>query len=69
MKEEGECIRTICWVETAGGIEREMEGDRRISQELEVAGKNTSKENAAISARSHEIPFFRWSNLPEAENP
>ena len=28
VREEGESIRTICWVRTGAGIQREIEGDR-----------------------------------------
>jgi len=68
MQEEGESILTLCWVETSGGIQREMEGDTQISGESEVAARKISKGNAAVSTGSHEIASFRWNTLPGAEN-
>jgi hypothetical protein len=37
QKEEGEMIQTIGWVKSGGGIQWEMERDRRISVEPELA--------------------------------
>jgi len=68
LKLEWDTIWTMCWVRTGGGIQRVMEGDRRISGELEAARRKDSKGHAVILPGSHKPPCFRWSTLPETEN-
>jgi len=42
QKAEGEIMRTSCWGKTGEGIQWEMIGDRRISEEPEAAGGKDS---------------------------
>jgi len=66
--EEGKSIYIVCWVETGGGIHKEMEWDWRISGEPAVARKQLYEVNGAITAGSYETPHCRWSSVSETEN-
>ena len=66
-KQQG-IIWTLCWVKTAGGLKREMEGDSWVSGEPEATGGRDYEGNAAISAGCPKIPCSRWKTLPEEKN-
>jgi len=67
-KEKGESIRTICWLKTTGRIHSELERDRRISGEPEVARKNNSEKiqqcwhNAPKYLVSAGVLYHRWKS-------